>query len=91
VIVTNFDQTMLAVFEPLPQWLNFLAMALGILLAAGGSLLWFLFFRNKRKRKRRHHHHLHREKRSLNPTLAQSGGLPSPREEKISSKPTQTT
>jgi hypothetical protein len=72
--VTNFVQPLLAVFEPLPQWLNFLAMALAILLVAGGSLLWFLAFRHKRKRKRRHHHR--REKRSVNPTLAQSGGLP---------------
>ncbi len=69
---------MLAMLEPLPQWANFLAMALAILLAAGGSLIWFLTFRKKRKRKRRHHHH--REKRQLNPTLAELGGLPPKRE-----------
>ncbi len=69
---------MLAVFEPLPQWLNFLAMAGGLLLGAGGVLIWFLFFRKKRKRKRRHHHH--REKRQLNPTLAEIGGLPPKRD-----------
>jgi hypothetical protein len=64
---------MLAVYEPLPQWANFLAMAIAILFAAAGSLVWFLTFRKKRKRKRRHHH---REKRQLNPTLAELGGLP---------------
>ena len=70
--------TLLAVMEPLPQWLNFLAMATGILVAAIGALLWFVTFRKKGKRKRRHCHH--QEKRQLNPTLAQTGGLPPIRE-----------
>ncbi len=64
---------MLAALQPLPQWLNFLAMAGAILLAAACSLAWFLVFKTKRKRKRRHHH---REKRQPNPTLNQTGGLP---------------
>jgi preprotein translocase subunit YajC len=71
--------------EPLPQWLNFLAMALVILLTAIGSLIWFLAFRKKRKRKRKPHNH---EKRQLNPTLAQTGGLPPLREEKKTDAPT---
>ena len=68
---------MLAVFEPLPQWVNFLAVAGCMLLGAGGSLVWFVAFRKKRKRKRRHHNH---EKRPLNPTLAETGGLPPKRD-----------
>jgi hypothetical protein len=69
----NAGLTMLAVYEPLPQWLNFLAVTGGMLLGSLGVLIWFLFFRKKRKRKRRHHHG---DKVPLNPTLAQSGGLP---------------
>ncbi len=68
---------MLAVFEPLPTWLNFLAVAGGMLLGALGVLIWFLRFRKKGKRKRRPHHH---EKRQLNPTLAKIGGLPPKRD-----------
>ena len=59
--------------EPLPQWANFLVMALVILLVGIGSLIWFVMFRKKRKRKRKHHNH---EARQLNPTLAECGGLP---------------
>ena len=68
---------MLAVFAPLPQWLNFLAMAGGMLLGILAVLIWFLFFRKKRKRKRRQHHH---EQRLSNPTLAKTGGLPPKRD-----------
>ena len=68
---------MLAMFEPLPQWLNFLAMAFAVLLAAIGALVWLVAFRKKGKRKRKHHS---REKRQINPTLAQTGGLPPLRE-----------
>jgi cytochrome c-type biogenesis protein CcmH/NrfF len=77
----NSVHTVLAAMEPLPQWANFLAMALAILLVALGSLIWFLMFRKKRKRKRKHHNH---EKRQLNPTLAECGGLPPLREERRS-------
>ena len=79
--------TLLAVMEPLPQWLNFLAMAIAILLAAICWLIWFLAFRKKRKRKRKHHS---REKRQLNPTLAETGGLPPARESEKSSGQTPT-
>jgi hypothetical protein len=69
----NTATTILAVFEPLPQWLNFLAVGGCMLLGALASLIWFLAFRTKRKRKRRHHE---REKRPINPTLSETGGLP---------------
>ena len=69
---------MLAVFEPLPQWVNFLAMALAILLVALGSLIWFMMFRKKTQTQTPHHHH---EKRQLNPTLAECGGLPPKRDD----------
>jgi cytochrome c-type biogenesis protein CcmH/NrfF len=69
---------MLAAIEPLPQWVNFLAMFVAILLVALGSLIWFAMARKKRKRKRKHHNH---EKRQLNPTLAECGGLPPKRDD----------
>jgi hypothetical protein len=73
----NSGPTLLAAFEPLPPWVNFLAVAGGMLLGAIGVLVWFLQFRKKRKRKRRPSHH---EKRQLNPTLAETGGLPPKRD-----------
>jgi hypothetical protein len=77
MIVLDFNHNLLAMMEPLPQWLNFLAMAAAILVAAMCALLWLVKFRKKGKRKRRHHGH---EKRQSNPTLAQTGGLPPVRE-----------
>jgi hypothetical protein len=69
----NAGLTILAVYAPLPQWLDFLAVTGSMLLGAVGVLIWFLFFRTKRKRKRRPHHH---EKRQPKPTLANTSGLP---------------
>lgn len=71
----NSGTTLLAVFEPLPQWLNFLAMFIALVLGAFGVLLWVVMFRKKRRRK----HHKRRERREPskpNPTLAEVGGLP---------------
>ena len=76
MIVMNSGPSLLAVYQPLPPWLNFLAVAGCMLLGAFGVLIWFLFFRKKRKRKHRHH----RERRPLNPTLAETGGLPTKRD-----------
>jgi hypothetical protein len=73
----NAGSTMLAVLEPLPQWLNFMVVAGCMLLGAVGALIWFVAFRKKRKRKRKLHHH---EKRPLNPTLAETDGLPPKRD-----------
>jgi hypothetical protein len=74
-------KTMLALTEPLPQWLNFLAMAAGILLVAGGTMVWYVVSRQGRKPRKRKHRH-HRKHRALNPTLSQTGGLPPRKEEK---------
>jgi hypothetical protein len=73
----NAGITMLAVFDPLPQWLNFLVVAGCMILGAVASLIWFLSHRKKGKRKRKHHNP---EKRPLNPTLAETGGLPPKRD-----------
>jgi hypothetical protein len=76
--------TTLAVFEPLPQWADFLILAGVFMLVAIGALVWIVVFRKKKKRKHRRHQH---EQRKFNPTLAESGGLPSVREEKKSGPP----
>jgi uncharacterized iron-regulated membrane protein len=79
--------TMLALSGPLPQWLNFLAMAGAMLLVASGTLIWYFAFRKGRKPRKRKHRHHHRESRALNPTLAQTGGLPPVREEEKTDPP----
>ena len=75
--------TLLAAFEPLPQWLNFKIMFAALFCAGLGSLLWFLLFRRKKRRRKRKHHN--GEELKLNSTLAESGGLPPAREEKSAS------
>ena len=78
---------MLAVYEPLPQWLNFLAMFIALVLGTFGVLLWAIMFRKKRRRKH-HKRREHRGERKPNPTLAESGGLPPLRpDEKLPGQP----
>jgi hypothetical protein len=79
----NFADTLLTIMGPLPQWFNFLAMTAAILLAAISALILLVMFRKKKRRKRRKHHH--HEQRQLNPTLAETGGLPPVRENEKSS------
>jgi hypothetical protein len=83
----NSRDIFLAIVGPQPEWLNFLAMAFAILLVAIASLVFFLLFRG-RPRHRKHHHRQRREPRKLNPTLAQTGGLPPVRKEKNPGAPT---
>jgi len=71
----------LAITGPLPEWFDFLIMTLAILVVALASLIFFLIFR-PRPRHRKHRQHHPREPRKLNPTLAQTGGLPPLREKK---------
>lgn len=71
----NAGTTLLAVYEPMPGWLNFLAMAFALVLGVLGVLLWAVMIRKKRRRKHRPHH-AHRGERKPNPTLAETGGLP---------------
>ena len=72
---------MLAAFAPLPQWAYFLALFAVIVLSAFGVFLWAVLFR-KTKRKRKHRSRQRHEERQLNPTLAETGGLPPVRDEK---------
>jgi hypothetical protein len=80
----NAGKTMLAAVAPLPEWVNFLAMAMAILLVGLGALIWLIKFRKKRKRKYRHRRH---EEPKHNPTLAEIGGLPPIREANKSTAP----
>ena len=60
--------------DPSSDWLVFLGMMLAICLPVGAFVIWLLVFRHRGKkqhRKNRKRHH-----RQLNPTLAQTGGLP---------------
>ena len=76
LIEMNAGNTLMAVYEPLPQWLNFLIMVRAIALVAFGVLIWAVKFRKKRQRKYRRRHRDGRGKPKSNPTLADSGGLP---------------
>jgi hypothetical protein len=54
--------------------MDFFIMLGAFVLVAAGALVWIIFLR-KPVRRRRKHRHRH-ERRSVNPTLAESGGLP---------------
>jgi len=45
------------------------------------ALVWLFLFRSRLMRRHKHHHHHRRSQRKLNPTLAQTGGLPPIRKE----------
>jgi hypothetical protein len=48
------------------------------------ALVWFYLFRSRLMHRHKHHHRRRRSRRKLNPTRAQTGGLPPLREEKKS-------
>ena len=63
--------------NPVIQWLGFVLFLLVLFVCLGGVIVWMQVARKgKSKRKRRHRHH-----RRLNPTLADTGGLPPKRDE----------
>jgi hypothetical protein len=67
--------------NPLPAWTDFLIVAGAIILVALAALVWVVFFRKRPHRR-------HKNRRQLNPTLAQVGGLPPVRlEEKSPCQP----
>jgi hypothetical protein len=45
------------------------------------AFVWFFLFRSKLMHRHKHHRHRRRSQRKLNPTLAQTGGLPPIRKE----------
>jgi hypothetical protein len=79
----------LPVVTPLSaQALDFFIVGGSILLVALLTFIWALFFRKSGKRRRKHRHRRHSR---LNPTLAETGGLPPIREEiKSSAEPPPT-
>jgi hypothetical protein len=58
----------------LPAWTDFLIVIGTTVLVALAVLVWVVFFRKKPRRR-------HKNRRHLNPTLAQVGGLPPRRHE----------
>ncbi len=62
--------------SPVIQWLGFTVFLVLVILVIAGFIVWLKVLRNgksKRKRKRRH-------RRPINPTLAETGGLPPKRD-----------
>jgi hypothetical protein len=69
----------------LPAWTVFLIVVDAIILVAVAALVWVVFFRKRPWRR-------HKNRRQLNPTLAQVGGLPPMRHgEKLSGQPQPTS
>ena len=56
------------------DWLVFLAILIPVALVIGGMIFWFTF--RGKNGKRRHRHDKRKKRRKLNPTLANTGGLP---------------
>jgi hypothetical protein len=59
------------------EWLIFIAILLAVGIGIACFITWLFIFRKsgKKRRKRMGRHH-----RKINPTLAETGGLPPPRE-----------
>jgi len=68
----------------LPAWTDFLIIIGTTVLVALAVLVWVVFFRKKQRRR-------HKNRRHLNPTLAQVGGLPPIRHEEKPSGQSQPT
>jgi len=63
--------------SPVVEWLGFVAFLSLLILGIGGFIVWLrMASSGKAKRKRRQHRH----HRPINPTLAQTGGLPPKRD-----------
>ena len=58
------------------DWMIFIAILMAVGIGIACFIIWLFMFRKtgKKRRKQGRHHH-----RKLNPTLAQTGGLPPPR------------
>jgi hypothetical protein len=56
------------------DWLIFAAMLMAMGIPVLCFVIWLLVFRQPGKKRSKHHKHRHH--RPLNPTLAQTGGLP---------------
>jgi hypothetical protein len=76
-----------------PAWSDIFAVLGAILLVVAGTFIWAVFFRKKTKSRSRRGRHRgrHREHHPVNPTLAQSGGLPPVRQEEKPSDPLPPT
>jgi hypothetical protein len=65
--------------SPATDWLVFAAMLLAMGIPVFCFVLWLLVLRSGAKKKRRRKHK-HRHRRQVNPTLADTGGLPPKRD-----------
>jgi len=62
--------------SPVFQWLVFVGFLLLLCVALGGFFVWLKVGKGQKKRRKRKHKHHHR----INPTLAETGGLPPKRD-----------
>lgn len=63
--------------NPAIEWLGFLAFLLVLFICLGGFFVWVKVVRSANPKRKRHQHRHHRP---INPTLAQTGGLPPKRD-----------
>jgi hypothetical protein len=63
--------------SPILEWLGFIAFLLFLSVCLGAFIVWLRVAKNQ---KVKHKHRKHRHHRPLNPTLAQTGGLPPKRD-----------
>jgi hypothetical protein len=68
-----------------PAWVDFFIVFGVVALVALLTFIWAIVFHSNGPRRHKKKHRHRRKHRSLNPTLAQSGGLPPVREEEKSS------
>jgi hypothetical protein len=59
------------------DWMIFVAILLAVGIGIACFIIWLFMFRKTNKKRRKHGRHHHRK---LNPTLAETGGLPSARD-----------
>jgi hypothetical protein len=71
----------------LPSFADVADFLIAIGAAISVAFVWLFLFRSKLMHRRKHHRR-RRSQRKLNPTLAQTGGLPPRREEKKSADQT---
>jgi len=56
------------------DWLVFLVILIPVVFIVGGFVVWLMFFKTEKKHHRKSNRR--RKHRQINPTLAQTGGLP---------------
>jgi ABC-type nickel/cobalt efflux system permease component RcnA len=64
--------------SPILEWLGFIAFLLLLCVCLGAFIIWLRMAKSHKVKHNKHHKHRHH--RPINPTLAQTGGLPPKRD-----------